>query len=69
MQKSLPTRTGQKILRKTFFLNTLKAATLVLNSIHASALWKSKSEAYLVNWLLLHFSQDYNPVFNKTHVV
>ena len=37
MRKSSPTRTGPKILRRTFLSNTLKAAASVFNSVHASA--------------------------------
>ena len=38
MRKSSSTRTGPKILRRSFLLNTLKAAASVLNSVHASAI-------------------------------
>ena len=37
MRKSSPTRTGPKILRRTFLSNTLKAAASVLNNVYASA--------------------------------
>ena len=36
-RKSSPTRTGPKILQRTFFSYTLKVAASVPNSIHASA--------------------------------
>ena len=36
-RKSSPTRTGPKILRRTFLSNTLKAVASLFNSVHASA--------------------------------
>ena len=37
IRKSSPSRTGPKIVRRTFLSNTLKAAASVLNRVHVSA--------------------------------
>ena len=61
MRKSSPTRTGPKMLRRTFLSNTLKAASSVLNRVHATFLFSSQSFSMESRYLRTVLNRGFTP--------